>query len=112
MKRLTFKPEFVPLILEGKKRFTSRWTSQRLVEGDIVAAVARNGKTPAFLVPAKDGFARLKITSVESKFWKDFTEQDANDCTVTRDWYMDERTPAEFDRIHKYGWELIEEKPV
>lgn len=109
MKRLTFKAEFVPFVLDGSKRFTSRWKSQKLVVGDVVSAVTSQNGRPAFLVPAKDGFARLRITSVEAKFWKDFTDDDAADCCASRDWYLRERPLAQgFDRMYKYGWEILE----
>lgn len=111
MKRLTFKPEFVPDILAEMKCFTSRWRPQKLKVGDVVAAVTAQDGKPAFLVPARDGFATLEITSVREMFWKDFTEEDAADCGVTRDWYLRENpTASEFSRIYKYGWQLMEWK--
>lgn len=107
MKRLTFKPQHVDPVLAGTKRFTSRWRDQRLVVGDVVAAVTSNGKKPAFLTPASEAFAHLRITSVDAKFWKDFTDHDAADCGVTREWYTAGRTPSDMDRIYKYGFEVV-----
>jgi hypothetical protein len=109
VKRLTFKPEFVPDILAEKKRHTSRWRDQKLKVGDRAAAVTGQNGKPAFLVPARDGFATLEITSVEGIFWKDFTEEDAADCGVTRDWYLKEKPDASpDDLIYKYGWKLLD----
>ena len=109
MKRLSFKPEFRDKVQDGTKRFTSRWRSQYLVVGDIVAATEPKNGNPAFLTKAEEGFATLRITSVDTKFWQDFTEADAADCGVTRDWYLRERPDAkELDRIWKYGFEVVE----
>ena len=106
---MTFKNEFVPKILDGSKRFTSRWADKKLKVGDVVSAVTSQSGRPAFLVKAEDGFATLRITSAEAKFWKDFTEQDAADCGVSREWYLNERPlVGDFDRIYKYGWEPTE----
>lgn len=111
MKRLPFKTEFVDKAKSGEKRFTSRWKLPNLKVGEIVSATTRMGKTPAFLVKAEDGFATLRITSIESKFWFEFTEDDAKDCGVTRDWYLKEKPNAhDMDRIHKIGFEVLEVK--
>ena len=107
MKRLPFKDEFVPDIKSRKKRHTSRWEC-KWVAGETVAAVTAQKGKPAFLTPAKDRFATLKITSVESMFWKDFTEDHAKLCGVTRAWYLKSRPCAQdLDRISLIGFELI-----
>jgi hypothetical protein len=107
VKRLEFQKDFVPDILSGKKQFTSRLKTN-LGEGDIVAAVtAQNGK-PGFLTPAADRFATLKILSVESKFWKDFTDDDADDCNVQKAWYTNRYgiRLTDMTRIHKIQFEV------
>lgn len=107
MQRLEFQKDFVPDILRDEKQFTSRLKTN-LVEGDIVAAVtAQNGK-PGFLTPAADRFATLKIVSVESKFWKDFTDDDAADCNVHKSWYTDRygMRLTDMTRIHKIQFEV------
>jgi hypothetical protein len=70
VKRLTFKPEFVPALLSGDKRITIRKTHKKLPKvGETISAVsdltnAAGRRVPGFLVPAKLGFAKLKIKSV------------------------------------------------
>lgn len=109
MKRVGFKTEFVPRILDGSKRFTSRWRPLPVKAGEVVAAVSRQGRTPAHLVPASKAFAHVRFDSHEEKRWADFTEEDAARCGVTRDWYLRERpgAPGE-DTIHVYGFTLEE----
>lgn len=108
MKRLTFKPQHQSPVLSGAKRYTSRWRDQKLQVGDLVSAVTGKPGKPAFLTPAADAFAKLRITSVDVKLWTDFTEQDAADCGVTRDWYLSENpNPGPGARIWKYGFEVI-----
>lgn len=107
MKRLEFQKDFAPDILNGTKQFTSRLKTN-LLEGDIVAAVtAQNGK-PGFLTPAADRFTTLKILSVESKLWKDFTDDDAADCNVQKDWYTKRygMRLTDMTRIHKIQFEV------
>lgn len=108
MKRLTFKPEHVEPIKNGTKRFTSRWRDPKLKVGDVVAAVTGQNGKPAFLTPANDAFATLRITSVEKLFWKDFTEDDARRCGVTRGWYLKEKPfPDPLGLIHMVGFEEV-----
>lgn len=109
MKRITFKPDFVPLILSGQKRHTSRWgkTPERdpleWPRGDFRAAVTGKDGKPAFLTPAVDAFAVLRLDSKRCMFWTDFTEEHARLCGVTRDWYLKERPDAKpFDEIWIY----------
>lgn len=108
MKRLTFKAEHKPKVLAGTKRFTSRWRDLKLNVGETVAAVSAQNGRPAFLVPASDAFAKVLIESVEKKLWRDFTEEDAAKCGVTRAWYLKERPNAkDTDEIFNYGFWVI-----
>ncbi len=108
MKRVSFKTEFVPDIKEGIKQHTSRWKDLHWRVGEVRAAVTSQNGKPAFLTPVADRFAELECVSAEAKFWKDFTEDDAKKCTVTRDWYTKERAPADMDRIYLYGFKVVE----
>ncbi len=107
MKRVTFRPEFVPDIQAGKKAATSRWRDLNWDPGEVRAAVTGKGKTPAFLTPAKDAFAHLRCTHAESMPWKDFAEEMAAECGVTRQWYTRERTPVLSDEIYFYRFEVM-----
>jgi hypothetical protein len=113
VKRLTFKREFVEDVHSGKKRFTSRWQGLGLHAGDVVAAVCRNGNRPAFLVPASEAFAILRIESAELIPWGEFTEDHAAKCGVTRDWYLKENPGATAnDCIFMYGFRREEAAAV
>jgi hypothetical protein len=94
MKRITFKSDFVDAILCGTKRQTCRWRYPKLQSGDVVAAVTASNGRPAFLVPASDRFATLRILSCEPVFWEDFTDEQAAESGVTRDWYLRENPTA------------------
>jgi len=63
MTRITFKPEFVDPILAGTKTLTMRFKPiPGVTQGGLVSAVTRSGKRPAFLVPAREGFALVEVT--------------------------------------------------
>lgn len=125
MKRITFKPEFVDKILSGEKTATSRWVPNNskgfnplnLQQWDDVAAVTSGtritseGKkrfVPAFLRPASEGFATLLIEQCEVIRWKEFKEEHAARCCVTREWYLAERPDAKpNDWIAIYGFRVV-----
>lgn len=107
MKRLTFKKEHQNPVKAETKTGTARWSDQKLHVGEVVAAVVgKNGK-PAFLTPANEAFAYLRITKANAMFWKDFGDEHLSKTGVTRDWYLKERPCAnDLDRIFYYEWEV------
>ena len=109
LKRITFKTEHEGPINEDRKQATSRWSDQNWKVGEKRAAVApRNGK-PAFLTPASEAFAILECTKAERMFWKDYTDEHAAKCGVSRDWYLKERPDArDLDRISYYEFRRVE----
>jgi hypothetical protein len=107
MKRITFKSDFVDAILCGTKRQTCRWRNPKLKSGDIVAAVTSRNGVPGFLVPASDAFTALRIVSCEPVFWQDFTDEQAAESGVTRDWYLRENpTASPLERLWVIKFEL------
>ena len=113
MKRLTFKSEHVPTVLNGTKTGTTRWKVQPLKVGDVVAAVAgKNGK-PAFLTPAADAFATIVITEVKRIYFADYSEVHAKRCGFksldeARDWYRREKpNAAPLERMFFYGFKQV-----
>lgn len=109
MKRITFKTEHEEPVKNGTKRFTSRFKDQNWRVGERRAAVAPRDGKPAFLTPVKDAFCILECVSVESKQFGYFTEQDAADCGVTRDWYIKANpSVTEWTFIHKYGFKVVQ----
>lgn len=110
MKKLPFKKEFVESVKNGEKRFTSRWGGVDLLVGDEVYAIMVDGITPAPLDnPLFNVFATLKITSIESKFWFQFTDDDARDCGVARRWYLKGKSKVSgMNRITKIGFDVVE----
>lgn len=113
MKRLTFKPEHVDPIKDGTKKQTCRWRDQKINAGEIVAAVSAKDGKPAFLTPASERFALLLVTHVESKPWRDFTDEDAAKSGVDRAWYLQEKPDVNpWDPIFIYTFEKARECPL
>jgi hypothetical protein len=112
MKRLTFKDEWVGKIVSGHKTATCRTTDRKLCVGDIVAAVARQGQVPAFLVGTKDAFATLRITAVTSVVFGEYTENHALKCGFqsleqAREWYRQTKLAGEDHQVFIYEFEVV-----
>lgn len=114
MIRLTFKPNHVAPILEGRKTMTQRWRPVRgIKEGMLVAAVTRDGKRPAFLVPASQRFALLRVTKVSTIDLYEITLEDANACGFTAvdvavAFYEATRTDPEDRTLYRYAFTLAD----
>lgn len=108
MKRLPFKPQFVPHILSGEKTATARWNSLRLIVGDVVAAVTDKNGNPAWLTPASDAFCHLEVTRAEAIFFKDLTAEMMAKTHADRDWYL-ARNPTAHDlsTIYYYEFQVV-----
>lgn len=75
MKRLTFNAHSRERILAGVKDMTHRWKPiPGIHAGDKCSAVSGLPKKPAFLTPAKDGFAYLEVLAVEHVRFDSITE--------------------------------------
>lgn len=107
MKRIPFKAEFQEPILNGTKCNTSRMDDLGWLPGERRAAVAGKGKKPAFLTPVAEAFAIVECVSVEVKFWKDFTEEDAAKCLVDRAWYERKGPLSPLQRVYLYEFKVV-----
>ena len=117
MRRVTFQPEFQVDILREEKIQTMRLSPLKWRIGEVVAAVSPKDGKPGFLVPASEAFCYLRLVDERSVFWVDVTEEDADKCGVTKDWYR-ERYGArltdftrvfiyEFQRVGHYKFEVV-----
>lgn len=108
MKRITFKPEHVQGILDGTKTATFRFKSLRLMQGDVVAAVTRTGKTPAFLVKADDAFAHLRITGTLIAHYSRLSDEELARTNATRDWYAERSNGSGIGTLYEFELEVPE----
>jgi hypothetical protein len=108
LKRITFKPEHVQGILDGTKTATFRFTSLRLLQGDVVAAVTRDGKAPAFLVKADDGFARLRITGTWLGHYRQLSDEQLAKTNATHDWYAERSNGSGIGTYYEFELEVPE----
>ncbi len=110
MKRINFKPEFKDKILAGEKTATMRWKSQNWHEGEVRAAVTGQNGKPAFLTPVEKAFCRVKCKKATLTTFGKVTDEMAQRCGVTRDWYLKEYPGAsEFSPIYVYEFEVVKE---
>lgn len=115
MNRLTCKPQFVDKILDGSKTATCR--ARRLFyDGEKFAFVTRQGKRPAFLVKASDGFAFGRIIRSFDYYHHEFLpkgghigkhakELGFDSVAEAREFYSKSLNPNR--GCYVYRWELI-----